>query len=99
MGVHARIDEEVYAELTEASSNLSYRKAGKSIGEVEISRQTAMNSVRSIEKLKLEKLAGEKKTIEVLYVEADEDHIALKGYRILQGVKSYLINRQLGRSF
>lgn len=76
--VHARIDEEVYAELAEASSDISYRKAGKSIGEVEISGQTAMNSVRSMEKLKLEQLVGEKKVVEVLYVEADEDHIALQ---------------------
>ena len=37
-----------------------------------------MKSVRSIEKLKLEKLAGGRKTVDFLYVEADEDHIALQ---------------------
>jgi len=75
---HTRIDDEVYAELAESSADLSYRKAGKNVGEVEISGQTAMKSVRQIEKLKLEKIPVEKRIIETLYVEADEDHIAMQ---------------------
>lgn len=78
IGVHTRIDDEVYAELAETSADLSYRKAGKNVGEVEISGQTAMKSVRKIEKLKLERTPLEKRIVEILYVEADEDHIALQ---------------------
>lgn len=78
VGVHERIDEEVYAELAEMGSDLSYKKSGKVACEVEISGQTVMKSVRSLEKLKLEKLPEKKKEAEVLYVEADEDHIALQ---------------------
>ncbi len=78
IGVHTRIDDEVYAELAETSADLSYRKAGKNVGEVEISGQTAMKSVRKIERLKLERSAVEKRIAEILYVEADEDHIALQ---------------------
>lgn len=75
---HTRIDDEIYAELAESASNLSYRKAGKNVGEVEISGQTAMKSVPGIEKLKLEKVPVDKKAAEIIYVEADEDHIALQ---------------------
>ncbi len=75
---HERIDREVRAELVEGACNLSYRKTGANTCDVEISGQTVMKSVRSIEKLKLEKLAGERKTVDFLYVEADEDHIALQ---------------------
>lgn len=78
IGAHERIDEEVYAELAEVGSDLSYRKSGKAACEVEISGQTVMKSVRSLEKLKLEKLPEKKKEVQVLYVEADEDHIALQ---------------------
>ena len=78
ISVHTRIDDEVYAALAEACADLSYRKAGKNVGEVDISGQTAMKSVRKIEKLKFEKTPVEKRIVEILYVEADEDHIALQ---------------------
>ena len=78
VGVHERIDEEVYADLAEAGAELSYRKSGKLAYEVEISGQTVMQSVRSLERLKLEKFPAQKKEVETLYVEADEDHIALQ---------------------
>ncbi|MGI6778458.1 MAG: ISLre2 family transposase [Acetivibrionales bacterium] len=78
VGIHERIDEEVYAELAEAGAEMSYRKSGKMACELEISGQTVMKSVRNLEKIKLEKLPVEKKEVETLYVEADEDHIALQ---------------------
>lgn len=78
IGVHERIDQEVYAELAEVASDLSYRKTGKSVSEASFSGQTVMNSVRGIEKLKVEKLPDHKSIVETLYVEADEDHIALQ---------------------
>lgn len=68
----------MYADLAETASDLSYRKSGKVACEVEISGQTVMKSVRGIEKLKLEKLPENKKVNDILYVEADEDHIALQ---------------------
>lgn len=78
VGAHERIDEEVYADIAEAGAELSYRKSGKLACEAEVSGQTVMKSVRSLEKLKLEKFPVEKKEVETLYVEADEDHIALQ---------------------
>lgn len=78
IGVHERIDQEVYAELAEVASDLSYRKTGKNVSEVSLSGQTVMKSIRSIEKIKVEKHQHPKKIIETLYVEADEDHIALQ---------------------
>lgn len=78
ISVHERIDKEVRAELTETASDLSYRKSGKILSEAEISGQTVMKNVRSIEKLRLEKIVEHKKEVEILYVEADEDHISLQ---------------------
>ena len=78
VGIHERIDEEVYAELAEAGAEMSYRKSGKMACELEISGQTVMKSVRNLEKIKLEKLPVEKKEVETLYVEADEDHVPLQ---------------------
>lgn len=75
---HTRIDEEVRADIAEAGAELSYRKSGKMACETEVSGQTVMKSVRSLEKLKLEKFPLHKKEVETLYVEADEDHIALQ---------------------
>lgn len=81
IGIHERIDKEVYAELAELACDLSYRKTGKSLGETCVSGQTVMKSVRGIEKLKVEKFQHPKKVAETLYVEADEDHIALQNGR------------------
>lgn len=78
VGVHTRIDEEVYADLAEVGSELSYRKSGRLANEVEISGQTVMKSVRGFEKIKMEKLPEQKEEVSTLYVEADEDHIALQ---------------------
>jgi hypothetical protein len=75
---HTRIDEEVHADIAEAGAELSYRKSSKLACETEVSGQTVMKSVRSLEKLKLEKFPVHKKELETLYVEADEDHIALQ---------------------
>lgn len=74
---HERMDQTIEAKLIELSSNLSYRKSGKEIL-VPVSGQTVMNKIREIEEIKREVLAEKKKVTEVLYVEADEDHIHLQ---------------------
>lgn len=65
----------VLSEVTESS----YRKTGEEtcINEDLVSKQTVLNILHSLEFPK-EKPAEEKKKVRVLYIDADEDHVALQ---------------------
>ena len=78
---HTRISDGVKAGMLEAAAQGSYEKAGESAcaGEDRVSRETVMRQVRRMEvppKGPEEKC--EKRKVKYLYVEADEDHIALQ---------------------
>ena len=78
---HTRMSDGVKAGILEEAAQSSYEKAGESVcqGEDQISRETVMRKVRGIEKLpKGKEEVYPKKKVKYLYVEADEDHIALQ---------------------
>lgn len=75
---HERIDKGLEAKVIELASEVSYSSSGKKACDTEISSQTVMNKVRNLSEIKVEKIPKEKKQIEYLYVEADEDHVALQ---------------------
>lgn len=77
---HDRMDQVIKAKLVELSADLSYRKSGKEIL-VPVSGQTVMNKIRELNQIKHEVLEENKKKVDVLYVEADEDHIHLQNGR------------------
>ncbi len=74
---HERLDQGVKIEIVEHATNLSYRKSGQETL-VPVSAQTVMNTIKAIDVIKHEVVANTKKQVEVLYVEADEDHIHLQ---------------------
>jgi len=74
---HDRMDQVVKAKLVDLSSAISYRKSGQEIL-VPVSGQTVMNKIRELDQIKHEILSENKKVIDILYVEADEDHIHLQ---------------------
>ncbi len=78
---HTRMSDGVKAVILEAAAQSSYEKAGESAcqGEERVSRQTVMRQVRNME-VPPEGREGtpEKRKAKYLYVEADEDHIALQ---------------------
>ena len=78
---HTRISEGVKAGMLEAAAQGSYEKAGENAcqGEDRVSRQTVMRQVRSTQvPPKGREEVSEKRKVKYLYVEADEDHIALQ---------------------
>ncbi len=91
-GAHARMSGGVEAGILEEAAQGSYEKAGQRAfrGEERVSRETAMRKVRGVETPP--KGQGEtytKRKVKYLYVEADEDHIALQ-YKEKKGdIKRY----------
>ncbi|MGB9826094.1 MAG: UPF0236 family transposase-like protein, partial [Desulfofundulus sp.] len=86
-GPHARVDTALKADLIDTAVEMSYRKSGmeperKVIGTA-VSGQTVMNTIRKyFSKAKSEQPGqGEavRKAARVLYIEADEDHVARQG--------------------
>jgi len=78
---HQRMDLSMKSELIEKALDLSYKKSGNSVTEsVSISDQSVMNSIRelgSIDNSSAE-IKETKKQIDILYIEADEDHVPMQ---------------------
>lgn len=78
---HMRVGINLKAQLAEASSETSYEKATAQVGrnntEMKLSRQTAANCVKEFTAKKPGE--AEKRCVEALFIEADEDHIKIRG--------------------
>lgn len=89
LGPHVRLSEDVVEMILEKVAEESYRKAGKELGErMQVSAESVMRHVKKIEIPKKEE-AIEKQKAEILYVEADEDHIALQYKKEKGDIKRY----------
>ena len=82
MGIerHARITEDAEAKLLEEAVQTSYRKGGlsASITEECVSKETVMNKLHALEFPKNTERPVEKKVVDYLYIDADEDHVSLQ---------------------
>lgn len=85
--VHERMDMLLQSQLVESAIDISYSKSGKNaISTQEFSNQTVMNTIRkldeiensAVEKTALKKKAEKKSEVKILYIEADEDHVAMQ---------------------
>ena len=102
MGItpHTRLSEEVCEQLILEAAKSSYQKAGESLkGEDVISRESVMRHVHQLNfnEETMEK-PKEKRQVKRLYVEADEDHIALqfkKKKGDIKRFKGYKDNHQI----
>ena len=85
---HARMDESLGVRLAENAVETSYQKAVERELHSGISSKSAvMNAIRRIGPVEKDDDPKEKKRVEILYVEADEDHVALqRGGNILAKV-------------
>lgn len=73
---HQRIDDAVISRVINSSTELSYERSGE---EFNITKQTVMNKVRELNNIEVRlKEAEEKTETDILYIEADEDHVALQ---------------------
>ena len=81
IGKYQRIDRGLEAEMVNLATDKSYAKVGKEIVDnLEITDQTVMNKIRKLDKIDNDEMndVKKKKEVEYLYVEADEDHVALQ---------------------
>ena len=85
--VHERMDMMLQSQLVENAIDVSYSKSGKNtVPNQEFSDQTVMNTIRKLDEIEnsiVEKTAPKKKAknkseVKILYVEADEDHVAMQ---------------------
>ncbi len=77
---HARMTEDAEARILEEAVQTSYEKGGKavSISFEEVSRETVKNKLYALKFPRKENYPQEKKVVDYLYIEADEDHVALQ---------------------
>ena len=82
MGIekHARMTEDAEAELLKEAVQTSYRKGGLNacITEESVSKETVMNKIHRLKFPKNEEVLQEKKIVDYLYIDADEDHVSLQ---------------------
>lgn len=78
---HDKLDTSLKAKIIEEAINSPYKRSGEKAAEaVKLTSQTVMNSIRelgSIENSAVE-IREKKKSVKTLYIEADEDHVALQ---------------------
>lgn len=76
---HQRLTEDAEARLLKEAVQTSYRKAGEETckNEEKVSKQTVKNLLHSLEFPEAEN-PKEKRVVDYLYIDADEDHIALQ---------------------
>jgi hypothetical protein len=76
---HDRVSADVVINAIEEATQSSYRKAGtKAAYDSDISKQAVMKKVHEIEVVDAPLPRAEKRTVRVLYIEADEDHVAIQ---------------------
>ena len=82
MGIekHARITEDAEAELLKEEDQTSYQKGGISacISNEFVSKETVKNKIHALEFPKNTEVLKEKKVVDYLYIDADEDHVSLQ---------------------
>ena len=91
---HERMSEDAIAQLLAETVETSYRKGGMAASILdEVSKETVKDKIHALEFPKEQKRKGRKHKVDYLYVEADEDHVALQ----FQKTKGDLQVNQYGR--
>lgn len=78
---HDKLDASLKAKLIEEAISMPYSKSGEKASEaVTLTSQTVMNSIRELGNVdnNAAEVKQSKKSVRVLYIEADEDHVALQ---------------------
>ena len=82
MGIekHARMTEDAEAELLKEAVQTSYQRGGISacISDECVSKETVKNKIHALEFPKNNEVLKEKKVVDYLYIDADEDHVSLQ---------------------
>ena len=74
-----RLTEDAEARLLEEAVQTSYRRGGENASLTsEVSKQTVKNKIHSLKFPKNEEQPEERKVVDYLYIDADEDHVSLQ---------------------
>lgn len=80
MGIekHERLTDDALARLLEEAVQTSYRRGGEEVSLMaEVSKQTVKNKLHQLQ-FPEEEIPEEKKVVDYLYIDADEDHVSLQ---------------------
>lgn len=78
---HARMTEDAEAKILKEAVETSYKKGGKNASLTDsVSKQTVKNKIHKLSFPVQKKDIAEKKKIKILYINADEDHVAAQFY-------------------
>lgn len=76
---HQRITEDAEAQLLTEAVQTTYRKGGEAVSILDdVSKETVMDKIRTIDFTKVHKAPETLREIPYLYIDADEDHVALQ---------------------
>ncbi|MDD3318248.1 MAG: ISLre2 family transposase [Methanosarcina sp.] len=81
ISAHDKLDASLKTRLIEEAVFMPYSRSGEKAAEaVNLTSQTVMNSIRELGSIENDAVGikQEKKTVKILYIEADEDHVALQ---------------------
>lgn len=84
---HDKMDTSLKAKLIEEAIDSPYRKSGiKASESIDLTGQTVMNTIRELGRVENNVIPIEKKNkeIKLLYIEADEDHVALQSGKCIE---------------
>ena len=74
-----RLTEDAVARMLEEAVQTSYQRGAQQVSlSTQVSRQTVKNKVHSLEFPPSSHIPEQKKTVDFLYIDADEDHVALQ---------------------
>lgn len=98
---HDRMDTSLKAKLIEGAIEVPYRRSAETAAEaVQLTSQTVMNSIRELGSVssKAVEIKGGKKAVKILYIEADEDHVALQDGSCLEPKLVYVHEGKIATS-
>ena len=76
---HQRITEDAEAQLLTEAVQTTYQKGGEAVSILDdVSKETVMNKIRTIDFAKAYKTPEMLREVPYLYIDADEDHVALQ---------------------
>lgn len=94
MESHERMTEDAIAKILKEAVQTSYRRGGEEINDLDnVTKQTTMNKIHKLEFPKDTEVIENKKYVQKLYIDADEDHLSLQ----YQKKKGDLVSGRYGR--
>ena len=103
ISAHDKLDASLKARLIEEAVFMPYSRSGEKASEaVSLTSQTVMNSIRELGSVDNDavEIKQDKKAVKILYIEADEDHVALQegGYTEPKLVYVHEGKREIGKN-